>query len=247
MSSVLVLMLYAYIYLENNNLSESIMIHSGSPLRVATGGTRLQQVYIVNRDPVSNSITRRMLADVEIQSREFLVPGELLQALPLASPACFLIDFILPEMNGLQLMRMLRRADAHQPCVITSTRIDPEQVVSAMNQGAFGFLKKPFQQIELLDMVQRALNRDHAVHKYIDLALSYRNRRNTLSSRERHILEFLERGQPASEVGNLLRISHRTVENHRAQILRKLELVNSNQLTRLVALLDVLRASGLLE
>ena len=218
------------------------MSHSG-----LGGSTHLQQVYIVNRDTVANSVPRRMLADVEIQSREFLTPSDLLQALPLPSPACFLIDLILPQVDGLQLMQMLRRADAHQPCIFTSIRIDPELVISAMNRGAFGFVKKPFQQMEVLEVVQRALNRDHSVHKLMTQAKTYRDRRDTLSSRERHILEFLERGLSASEVGNHLRISHRTVENHRAQILRKLDLASSTQLIRQVTLLDALRVSGLLD
>lgn len=211
------------------------------------GSTRLQQVFIVNRDTVANSITRRMLADVEIQSREFLTPSDVLHALPLPSPSCFLIDFLLPEMNGLQLMQLLRRADAHQPCVFTSTRFDPDLVVLAMNRGALGFVKKPFQQIELLEVVQRALNRDHAVHNFIAAAMSYRDKRAALSPRERQILELLELGQPASDVGQFLRISPRTVENHRAQILQKLDVPNSIQLMRRVTMLNVLRASGLLD
>lgn len=219
----------------------------GTPLRALHGATRLQQVYLVNRDPVANSITRRMLADVEIQTREFLTPGDLLQALPLPSPACFLIDFLLPEMNGMQLMQLLRRADVYQPCVFTSTRVEPDLIVAAMNRGAFGFVKKPFQQMELLDVVQRALTRDHAMHALVAGVLTYRERRAALSARERQILEFLELGHSAAEVGAALRISPRTVENHRAQILQKLDLPNTSQLIRRVATLNVLRASGVMD
>ena len=210
-------------------------------------GLHLQQVYIVNHDTVANSIPRRMLAEVQIQSREFLAPSELLQALPLPSPACFLIDFIQPEMNGLQLMQMLRRANSFQPCVFTSTRIEPDLIVSAMNRGAFGFVKKPYQQIDFLEVVQNALRRDFSVHNLIEVALDYRTRRDSLSSRERQILDLLEQGYPASRVGAHLRISPRTVENHRAQILQKLNLGNTTQMIRNVAMLDVLRASGVLD
>jgi FixJ family two-component response regulator len=210
-------------------------------------GLHLQQVYIVNHDTVANSIPRRMLAEVQIQTREFLAPSELLRALPLPSPACFLIDFVQPEMNGLQLMQILRRANAFQPCVFTSTRIEPALIVNAMNRGAFGFVKKPYLQIEFLEVVQNALRRDFSSHALIEGALAYRNRRDTLSSRERQILDMLEQGHPASKVGAHLRISPRTVENHRAQILQKLNLGNTTQLIRQVAVLDSLRASGILD
>ncbi len=210
-------------------------------------GLHLQQVYIVNHDTVANSIPRRMLAEVQIQTREFLAPSELLQALPLPSPACVLIDFIQPEMTGLQLMQTLRRADVFQPCVFTSTRVDPDLIASAMNRGAFGFVKKPYHQMDFLEVVQNALRRDFSVHKLIEVALAYRTRRDTLSSRERQILDLLEQGHPASKVGAHLRISPRTVENHRAQILQKLNLANTTQLIRQVAVLDTLRASGTLD
>lgn len=210
-------------------------------------GLHLQQVYIVNHDTVANSIPRRMLAEVQIQTQEFLAPSELLQALPLPSPACFLIDFVQPEMNGLQLMQILRRANAFQPCVFTSARIEPTLIVSAMNRGAFGFVKKPFNQIEFLEVVQNALRRDSSVHALIETALAYRTRRETLSRRERQILALLEQGQPASKVGAHLRISPRTVENHRMNILQKLNLGNTTQLIRQVAVLDVLRAGGILD
>jgi DNA-binding NarL/FixJ family response regulator len=72
-------------------------------------------------------------------------------------------------------------------------------------------------------------------------------RRDELSSRERQILDFLEQGHAASKIGTHLRISPRTVENHRAHILQKLKLSSATQLIRQVAVLDVLRASGVLD
>ena len=78
-------------------------------------------------------------------------------------------------------------------------------------------------------------------------ALGVTTSTDTLSSRERQILDMLEQGHPASKVGAHLRISPRTVENHRAQILQKLNLGNTTQLIRQVAVLDSLRASGILD
>jgi DNA-binding NarL/FixJ family response regulator len=101
--------------------------------------------------------------------------------------------------------------------------------------------------MEFLEVIQNALRRDFSIHKLIQIALEYRNRRDKLSSRERQILDLLEQGHPASKVGNHLRISPRTVENHRAQILQKLNLGSMTQLIRQVAVLDTLRAGGIVD
>ena len=205
-----------------------------------------KQVFIVSRDPVAGLITHRMLAEAELQTRQFQTPRDLLQALPLPSPGCYLIDFILPDMTGLQLMRILREADSYLPCIFTSTRADPDLIASAMTSGAFGFMKKPYQQIELLEMVQRALSRNQAMCGMISTVLRYRELRLALSSRELQVVENLELGYSAIDVGKTLNISPRTVENQRVQILKKLELRNSTELIKQAAILNTLRACGVL-
>ncbi len=213
----------------------------------APGSTHLHQVYIVNSNPAVNSVTKRILSEINVTSQEFLTPSSVMQALPMPSPACFLIDFVQPEIHGLQLMDVLRRSDCFQPCIFISSRIDPELIVTAMNRGAYGFLKRPFDAMELIDMVQRALNQDQALSPYITEALNYRSKRSKLSNREREILALLELGQSARQVGATLNLSYRTVENHRARIFQKLETKNGSQLIQRATTLNLLRAHGTID
>jgi two-component system response regulator DctR len=205
------------------------------------------KVYTVNPDPVSGSVTARILASVQIPCHNFLSPFDLLNELPLPSSACFIFDFALPEMNGLQLMDRLRRMDCLHPVIFAAARTDPDLIVTAMNRGAFGFLKRPFNSMEIVDMVQRALILDRALLPYVRSALDYRKRRHSLSKREQTILGLLELGKSAREVGGELNLSVRTVENHRARIFQKLNIRQAAQLIERVTCLNLLRANGTLD
>ncbi|MCG8487721.1 MAG: LuxR C-terminal-related transcriptional regulator [Chromatiales bacterium] len=210
-------------------------------------GVELQQAYIVNSDPASNSVTASILSTVQVRSHAYRTPSEFMEALPLAPSACLLVNFVLPEINGLQLMGRLRKQGYYQPCIFMASRVDPGLIVTAMNRGAFGFIKKPFESMELIDMVQRALNVSRAISPYMEIALSYKEDRNSLSNRERQILSLLELGRTAREVGAELNLSFRTVENHRIRIFRKLGIRQQSQLVQRSTSLGLLRAQGLIE
>lgn len=205
------------------------------------------QVYLVNADQVSASVVRGMLGNAGIQSRNFESPGQLLGALPLISPACIMFDFVMPEMSGLQLMQALRRNHCFQPCILSSSRVEPENIVLAMNRGAFGFIKRPFQTLELIEMVQAALRLQQTLYPLVDGALEYQRLCGQLSQRERQVLMYLEMGKSAREVASALRLSYRTVENHRLRMLRKLNIANTIELIERVTTLRVLRACGVMD
>ncbi len=213
----------------------------------SVGNAGVQQLYLVNADQIGSSVTERMLASARITTHVFDSPLQLLRRLPLPAPACLLIDFLLPDMNGLQLLERLRRSDCLHPVIIASTRNEPEWVIAAMNRGAFGVLKRPYQALELIDMVQRAFNQDQAIYPYIAEAMAYRRRREQLSRRESDILSFLELGLTARAIGEKLGLSFRTVENHRGRIFAKLNIATGVQLVRCVTILNVLRAQGTLD
>jgi FixJ family two-component response regulator len=205
------------------------------------------QVYFITPDRIGASVTQGMLAHAGIHSQNFASPGLLLGALPLSGPACIMFDFVMPEMNGLRLLQMLRLQHCFHPCIFASSRVEPEHIVQAMNRGAFGFIKRPFQSLELIDLVQSALNHHQALYPLIQDALNYKNLREQLSQRERQVLMYLEMGRSAREVADQLKLSFRTVENHRLRLLRKLDIANSTELITRVTSLNVLRACGVME
>lgn len=206
--------------------------------------THFQTVLVVSPDRISNSLLHQNLLSVQLESVEYLTPSSLLKALPLPHPSCLLIDFQLPEMNGLQLMETLRRHNQFHPCIFTAPRIEQDLLVTLMNSGAFAFLKKPYKHHELIDTVQKAISFDSSISPYINEAVEYRSRRDQLSRREQEIISFLEQGKTAAEIASEINLSRRTVENHRVRILRKTQIPQISQLITKAAILNLLRAHG---
>ena len=214
------------------------------PLNARLAQTDFQTVYLVNPDMASNSVVTGHLASAQVGAKIFRAPSELLNSLPLSPSSCLITEFVLPEINGLQLLDQLRRLKCFNPVIFMSTRMDENLLMAAVNKGAFGFLKKPFDSIQMIDMVQRALNHNMAIMPIITRALRYIRSRETLSGRESNILGFLELGWTAREIADELDLSIRTVENHRLRIFRKMSIRKSRQIIENVTIVEVLRAQG---
>jgi len=201
-------------------------------------------VYIVNPDTVANSLTKQLFNSIDIYSVDYQAPTELLHNLPDASPACFLLSFLLPEMSGLELMLKLRQQGVINPCIFTSTKAEPELVVKAMHSGGFGFIKKPFQYMDLVDLVQKALEHDKKANRYVRIGLIYERNLRKLSTREKQVLDLLLDDLSAMKIGQKLTISHRTVENHRNNIFNKLEISKTSELVRMSSIHEAVKNTG---
>ncbi len=204
-------------------------------------------VYIVNQDIASNSVTKRLLSSVDIFSRDFTSPSELLNNDSFSIPSCFLISYLLPEMTGFELMKRLRMEGVIQPCIFTSPKFEPELATQTLGEGGYGFIKKPFEPVAFLDLIQKALKHDKQSNYYLRLALSYENKISVLSKRENTVLKLLIDDRSAMEIGKALNISHRTVENHRTKIFTKLGISKRAELFRLASIFETIKNTGLLK
>lgn len=148
-------------------------------------------VYIVNVDPIANSLTKQLLTSVNIFSRDFRSPTDFLESATLSSPSCFLFSFLLPEMSGMELMLKLRKKGVFHPCIFTSPKNEPELTVKAMNAGGFGFIKKPFEQLEFVELIQKALDYDKKINPYVMTGISYQNNLAMLSKKEKAVLDLV--------------------------------------------------------
>ena len=203
-------------------------------------------VYIVHQEEVTNSLIKQLLSSVNIFSIDYQASKDLLFNLPVASPSCFLFDFFLPDINGLQLMAEIKQLGIHKPCIFMSSREDVKLIIKALNQGAYGFVKRPFNHIEFIDLVQKAIEKDRKTQFLIKSALHYQKNIDTLSPREKQILTLLIEGNSATTIGKTLNISHRTVENHRIKIFEKLNFTKTTELIHQAAVVSTLEACELI-
>jgi len=136
---------------------------------------------------------------------------------------CLLLDVRMPGMSGLELQEHLRAERINLPVVIVTAYADVPMAVRAMRAGAFDFIEKPFEGSALLDRVRRAMTCDD------DMRLDDAKRRRlnarleSLTPREREVMELVVAGLLNKQVAAELGISMKTVENHRARVMEKMK------------------------
>lgn len=136
-------------------------------------------------------------------------------------PGCLVLDMQMPGMSGLDLQAALVERGDSRPIIFLTAHGTVPMTVRALKGGAYDFLEKPAEGGTLLDLVNRALQRD-AAERHIaaqrDLA---RQHCDTLTQRELEVLQLVIAGKSNKDIGRELDISHRTVELHRMRIMQK--------------------------
>lgn len=141
------------------------------------------------------------------------------------TPGCALLDLCLPDLDGLALQAKLQEMGSPHAVVLLTGFGDVPDAVAAMRAGALDFLRKPFRRAELFDAIERAgaalTRRETESQARRQVALL-----DTLSTRERDVLKASAGGTVSKQVAHALGLSVRTVEMHRANVLRKLGVAN---------------------
>ena len=179
--------------------------------------------YVVDDDAhIRSSLT--VLLEVSARPARAFMSGEaFLQDVEGLAPGCILLDIRMPGLDGLGVLRDLQARGTNWPVIVMTGHGEVGTAVSAMKLGAIEFLEKPFGEEELLD----ALDRAAAILRSSQDEAALRNeavaRVRDLSARELQMLQALLNGLSNKQIANLLGISIRTVEMHRASLMRKLQ------------------------
>lgn len=146
---------------------------------------------------------------------------------------CLLLDIRMPDMDGLELQAEINRRGHHFPIVMMTAHGDVPIAVRAMKAGAFEFIEKPFAEEALLSCIDRALaSAAHASFKEMEIQETLRCV-ETLTPREREVLEGMISGRPNKVIAYDLNISPRTIEIHRARVMEKMQARSLSALVRM--------------
>lgn len=156
---------------------------------------------------------------------------------------CIVTDVRMPEMSGIDLIRELREAGSHTPVIIMTGHGDVPMAVEAMKLGAADFLEKPFDDEVLLSAIRDALGRAAHEGDRESRRSAIHQRLQTLSDRERQVLQGLVDGQANKVIAFNLGISPRTVEIYRANVMTKMEASSLSDLVRMALLSDTQRSA----
>jgi len=145
---------------------------------------------------------------------------------------CVLLDVRMPDMSGAALFDLLttRGLTQRMPVIFLTGHGDVPMAVDTLKRGAFDFFEKPFNDNKLMDRVEEAL----AASREASAAAKIHARLDTLSAREREVLDLILAGKMNKVIADELGISMRTVEVHRAHIFDKMNVKTAVELARLL-------------
>ncbi len=194
-------------------------------------------VMVVDDDAGVRNAMRSLLKSVGLTSQLHASAQEFLGSYDPAQAGCVLLDIRMPGMSGLELQQELNLRGATIPVIFMTGHGDIPMAVEAMQHGAFDFLQKPFRDQDLLDRIQKAIARDARLRVSLGEHARIRSRLESLTAREREVLDLLIQGKQNKAVAQVLDVSPRTVEIHRARVMEKMDAQSVAELVRMM--LDV--------
>ncbi|MBN9544810.1 MAG: response regulator transcription factor FixJ [Alphaproteobacteria bacterium] len=159
-------------------------------------------------------------------------------------PGCIVSDVRMPGMDGVELLRRLKEKGVDMPMIIMTGHADVALAVAAMKAGAVDFIEKPFDDDVLLNAVRLALSRYANADQSGTEAAQIRARVESLSPRERQVLDGLLAGHPNKTIAYDLSLSPRTVEVHRANLMTKMGAKSLSDLVRMAMLARLAANNG---
>lgn len=179
-------------------------------------------VYVVDDDDGMRRALGALLSTVGYKTALFSRPSEFLADFKPDSAGCLVLDIRMPEMSGLELQQQLNRTGAMLPVIFITGHGDVPMAVQAIKDGAFQFIQKPFRDQDLLDHINHALQQDAENRKDLARRAEVLRRLETLTPRERQVMELVVEGEANKVMAIDLGLSERTVEIHRAKVMEKM-------------------------
>ena len=190
-------------------------------------------VIVIDDDPAVRRAIDRLLRSVGLRVELFEAAQEFLQSSRPDAPSCIVLDVRLPVQSGLNLQRELATANIHTPIIFITAHGDIPMSVRAMKAGAVEFLAKPFHDQDLLDAIELALQKDRVRRAEEKLVAELRERFDTLTARERQVMQLVVAGRLNKQIAAELGISEMTAKIHRGQVFRKMQALSLPDLVRM--------------
>jgi two-component system CheB/CheR fusion protein len=179
-------------------------------------------IFVVDDDSHVREGIRSLLEADGRTVEDFATCEEFLEAYHPGREGCLLVDAYLPGMTGHELLQHLRDRGYRLPAIMITGNSDVPMAVEAMKAGASDFIEKPVGRAELLASLERALERSRDTAKLSAWRRDASERVGKLTLRQRQVMEMVLAGHPNKNIAADLEISQRTVENHRASIMKRM-------------------------
>jgi FixJ family two-component response regulator len=196
-------------------------------------------VFVIDDDKAVRLAIKNVLESVGLRAEAFASPREFLKSEGADAPGCLVLDVRLPGASGLEFQNELAAAKVEIPIIFITGHGDIPMSVQAMKAGAVDFLAKPFRDQDLLDAVHRGMERDRLRRELQTEVMEARKRFNTLTPREREVMELVNAGLLNKQIASQLGTSETTAKIHRGQVMRKMQVQSVPDLVRMAERLGI--------
>ena len=200
-----------------------------------TGNTSRATIFVVDDDAAVRDAMKLLLRAFGQPVESYGSGVEFLDNYREDRPGCLVLDIRMPGMSGLELQQKLNERHSILPIIFITGHGDVPMAVEAMQAGAVDFIQKPFRDQDLIDRINQALEKDGANRAALGERAEIRKRLETLTPREREVLDLVVHGKANKVIAGDLRLSQRTVEIHRARVMEKMQ---ASSLAHLVRMLE---------
>ncbi|MFA7606845.1 MAG: response regulator transcription factor [Rhodocyclaceae bacterium] len=190
-----------------------------------------QCIYIVDDDEALRDSLVWLLESSGYRAEAFDSADAFLSVFSPELTGCVLLDVRMPGMSGLELFELLRQRHCTLPVIFITGHGDVPMAVSVVKKGAVDFIEKPFGDRDMLALIEESLAREQAGREKRVHDAETARRLGELTQREREVLDLIIAGRLNKQIADVLGISIKTVEVHRARVMEKM---GANSLAELV-------------
>ena len=189
-------------------------------------------VYLIDDDTVILSSITLFLRDQGFQIKAYTNLTDFKKSLPLEPLSVILTDMQLASESGLDVQAFLHNESIYVPTIFLSGNSQPQQIISALKNGADDFLLKPTDPNELLNLITKAFQR--LVHQFTlaKTNIAFKCLYQTLTKKEKEVAKYIKQGYSNKMIGEILHIQPDTIKKYRAQIFEKLQCENLPELIK---------------
>jgi len=197
-----------------------------------------QCIYIVDDDEALRDSLVWLLESSGYRAEAFASADAFLKMFSAELMGCLLLDVRMPGMSGLELFEELQRRHCALPVIFITGHGDVPMAVSALKKGAVDFIEKPFGDRDMLALIEESLAGERLGRERRLLEAMTSRRLAGLTQREREVLDLIISGKLNKQIADVLGISIKTVEVHRARVMEKMEVSSLAELVQSVLSID---------
>jgi FixJ family two-component response regulator len=195
-------------------------------------------VFIVDDDDAVRRFLTNLVESIGLHVEAYASAQDFLDVREPSQTGCLVLDVRMPGMSGLELQKKLADRAVDLPVIVLTGHGNVQVAVHAMKAGAVDFIEKPFNNELLLDRIQHAVNESVRSGDERVQRTETTNRAQLLTPREHQVLDLIVAGETNKGIAGHLAISEKTVEVHRANVMRKMQANSLANLVKMILSLD---------